>query len=380
MLVGIDGRAFGWSGIGRYIRHLVAALLRGYGGRHFVVYLPRAWHAEARKIWGAEVQLASVTPSYYSWREQCLLPWQLRRGRTPLMHFTHFNAPLLYRSPLVVTIHDLTRFSFPPQRVRSRWQEWAHAAVWYSVVRRAVRIICVSETTRQELLDRYPPAERKSVVIREGVSEIFQAQPQKDDQEILRRLGISLPYLLNVGVWMRHKNHARLLAAFARVKARGWRGKLVITGQGRAHDVDVPRLARKWGVEREVIFPGSVSDSELAALYRHAEVFLFPSLAEGFGLPPLEAMASGVPVVAAQAGSLPEVLGGAAVWVDPRREQSIAEGVWSLLRSPARRSRYAARGLRWARRYRWEDAACATWSVYCEAWEAACGREKMRVH
>jgi glycosyltransferase involved in cell wall biosynthesis len=296
------------------------------------------------------------------------------------MHFTHFNAPLLYRRPLVVTIHDLTRFAFPPQRRRGKWQEWAHAAVWYSVVRRAVRVICVSETTRRQLLARCPWAKKKSVVIREGISEIFQAQTSGADKQILRRLRVSQPYLLNVGVWMQHKNHARLLSAFARLKARGWRGKLVITGAGRPSDVNVPQLVRKMGLEREVIFPGFVSDEELAVLYRHAEIFLFPSLAEGFGLPPLEAMASGTPVVASRAGSLPEILGRAAVWVNPWRVESIAEGIWGLLVSPPRCRKYTVEGLRHVQQYRWEKAARATWEVYREAWAIACQQRKIQVH
>jgi glycosyltransferase involved in cell wall biosynthesis len=282
------------------------------------------------------------------------------------MHFLHFNAPLFYRRPSVVTIHDLTRFLFPAQKHRGLFHQWAYEEVFRSTILHARRIIAVSEHTRNDLARFFPDAAERTVVIPEGVEhDQYRPAPHPSSgDEMLMRLGVTKPYLLFVGVWMNHKNLSRLLEAFREVRRQGFPGRLVITGSGRAHDEDVPRMVQRLGLSQVVLFPGNVPEDLLPSLYRQAFVFVFPSLYEGFGLPPLEAMACGVAVVASRVASLPEVLGAAAEYVDPLSSEDIARGILRVLRDRSHRDLLIQRGRARAQMYHWERCARETLEVY----------------
>ncbi len=359
MRIGIDARAYQWTGLGQYTRHLLANLVALPAAHEYVVFAPRAFARDLAAL--PRVTAVPVTGSYYSVREQTMFLMSLLRTRVDLMHFLHFNAPVLYRRPSVVTVHDLTRFFFPAQRPRGPLHQWVYEEVFGASVMHARRIIAVSEHTRNDLLRFFPAVAERTVVIHEGVEhERFHPHQQEDDAHALAALGVREPYFLFVGVWMNHKNISRLLEAFQRIRIEGFRGQLVITGAGRTYDDDVAGWVRHLGLAEDVRLPGHVADDVLPMLYRHAEAFVFPSLYEGFGLPPLEAMACGVPVIASHVASLPEILGDAAVYVDPLSSEDIARGLRMVLTDTEARAELVRRGLVHARRYAWQRCARET--------------------
>lgn len=361
MKIGLDARAWAWTGVGRYIRNLLRELTELTSEHQYYVLIPSGLARAVRGLHG--VHPVPVRDSYYSTYEQVGFPQVLRRLPVDLMHFPHFNVPVLYRRPFVVTIHDLTRFRFAGQRHRDWLHQQAYQFVFRSAVRHARTVIAVSAFTEQEVLQRFPEARGKTAVVYEGVEEWHFGTGDSGDHA-LRRLGISTPYLLYVGLWMRHKNLPGLIEAFRLIRQAGYKGILVITGEGRPWDEDVQGLARAAGVERAVLLPGSVSDPDLAVLYRRTDCFIFPSFAEGFGLAPLEALACGAPVVASRAGSLPEILGSAALYADPQDPRSFARAVSLVLGDQALRAELRAAGPVQARRYLWRACAKATLAVY----------------
>jgi glycosyltransferase involved in cell wall biosynthesis len=363
VIIGIDARAYGWAGLGRYARNLLRHMTMIPSPHTFVVFAPRAFCRELADL--PCVRPVPVTHSYYSVAEQTVFLASLLAERVDVMHFLHFNAPLFYRRPSVVTVHDLTRFFFPAQKRRGLLHQWAYEEVFRAAVEHAGALITVSEHTRRDLLRFFPQVSARTVVIREGVEhERFRPDPGANDEDRLHAFGVRAPYLLFVGVWMNHKNLPRLLQAFRLVRRRGFRGTLVLTGEGRKSDEDVRGMVRRLQLADDVVLPGIVPEDVLPSLYRRASAFVFPSLYEGFGLPPLEAMACGVPVVASRVASLPEVLGPAAEFVDPLSPEDIARGVRHVLEDQQHRQFLVARGMERARQFRWEQCAQETLQVY----------------
>lgn len=367
MRIGIDARAYDWTGIGRYARNILrelAASALQTPSLSLVVFVPRRFAREVSAL--PKTAVIPVRESYYSLYEQTGFLHTVRRQRVDLMHFLSFNVPVLYRRPFVVTIHDLTRFTFQGQKHHGWLHQRAYEAVFGSAIRHAAHVIAVSRWTALELLQRFPAVAGRLSVITEGVEEQFVPRPdaEADDGQVLESLGVRRPYLLYVGLWMRHKNLAVVLEAFRRIRDTGFPGTLVITGEGRAWDEDPSSMAASSGVRSSVVLPGRVSDAALVALYRRAEALLFPSLSEGFGLPPLEAMACGTPVITSSAGSLPEILGEAALFVDPRNPRELADAALVLLGDSDLRARLIRAGLERASRYTWRACATETAALY----------------
>ncbi len=364
--IGIDARAYGWTGIGRYARNLLATVTaeaqRTHADIEFVVFVPPQYAQEVSAL--PHTRVIPVRDSYYSLYEQTGFLVRLLRTKIDLMHFLHFNAPIAYRRPYVVTIHDLIRFHFPGQRHASTLHQWAYRAVFASAVTHARHIIAVSAFTKSELIRKFPSVAGNVSAIGEGVDMHFSPAATPTDDTVLKQRGITRPYVLYVGLWMKHKNLPRLLHAFRLAREGGLTGQLVMTGDRTTGGEDIHVHAHREGVADSLVLPGRVSDEELSVLYRHARTFVFPSLYEGFGLPPLEAMASGTPVVAARAGSLPEVLGDAALYTDPHSPRDIAAALLLLESDPQLRQQLRIRGFTRAKRFSWDTCGRATLELY----------------
>ena len=369
MKIAIDARALGWEGIGRYTRNLLLNLAGLNNSHRYIALISKenadVFSALQKHLPKGKVAGFQVDGSYYSWREQVVLPWQLMNVKADLFHFTHFNVPLLFRKPYVVTIHDCTRFNFPGQQRQGLFQQVAYEAVFASACARAEGIITVSKSTREEL-SRLPIKIKKGVsVIYEGVEDVFQQEVDASVMEKLRMLiGTDQKYILYVGVWMSHKNIERLIKAFAVAMRRVPDLKLVITGKPKRGYIAVSRAVHEYGLRDHVIFPGFVPDYLMPALYQRAVCLVFPSLYEGFGLPALEALASGAPVVASNVTSLPEILGSSAVFVNPENVDSIAGGIEKLLTDDALSRKLVAKGREQAKKFSWETCAQEHVRVY----------------
>lgn len=370
MRIAIDARALSWTGIGRYTRNLVRELLSAQSPHEFVLLVGEKHEEQVRKEFPG-TEIVPVESSYYSWREQTKLAWQLNRVRADIFHFTHFNVPLLFRRPYVVTIHDVTRFFFPGQKRQYLRQQLAYEYLLAATVRRAREVICVSQATYEDLLGlplgigRQELA-RKSHIIPEGVEAHFwQPVTREARLKVRMQLGIPNPYLLFVGVWMSHKNLQRILEAFRQLRASNPDLFLVLTGRPRPGYVDVLGMARRLGVAEAIVFAGYVPDHLLPALYAEARCLTFPSLYEGFGLPALEAAAVGTSVVAANVSALPEVLGpDAAAYCNPEYVPGITAAIAQVLAGGESLDAIRAAGRKRAASFAWKACAQKTLEVY----------------
>jgi len=306
------------------------------------------------------------------------LPVRLRRLRADVYHGPAVFLPLIklgYRT--VVTVHDLVSFLFP-STVPRKYSLYMRLMTRLAV-RSADRIIAVSGATKEDLSRVLGVPDARVAVIHEAVAPEFTVPTTPAAVEaVARRYGIRAPYCLFVGNLEPRKNLARLIEAFALVRARrrsatGPCPQLVVAGTRGWLYSGIFRAVERHGVTGDIVFTGYVAPADLPALYAGAACFVFPSLYEGFGLPVLEAMAVGTPVVASRVGAIPEVAGDAAILVDAQKAEEIAGAIEAVLDDGGLRRDLAARGRARARRFTWENVARQTLAVY-EAVHAADGR------
>lgn len=289
-----------------------------------------------------------------------LLPLKLARERIDLVHMPANVAPALSPCPVVVTIHDANFHRFP-ETYDPGYRRYGNLA-FRLAARRAVRVITDSGFSAKDLARYFGANPRKISVVHLGVS--------RDSAVAAKEGPMDSPYILFVGSLEPHKNVRRLVEAFALFRAPGDEVAqdyrlIVVGGSGRDYEQVVAEISRH-GLENAVHITGHVTKERLEQLYRHASIFAFPSLNEGFGLPPLEAMARGVPVVAAAAGSLPEVLDDAALYCDPFDPEDIARALSKIASDKLLRVRLSEAGSRRAEQFTWEKTTLATLEVYRE--------------
>lgn len=264
----------------------------------------------------------------------------------------------------VLTIHDLSSLTMPGVNRRG-WL--AHRLFGRRACRHADRIIAISEHTKRDLLHHHRVPEDKIRVVPNGLSARFQPPAAEDVAQVRDRWTGGRPFVLFVGVLQPRKNVPALLRAYAAARAQGLDWPLVIAGgKGWGYE-PIFALVDELKLGDAVVFTGRVEDAELPALYGAAEIFAFPSLYEGFGWPPLEAMACGTPVICSNASSLPEVVGEAALSVDPRDERAWTEAILRLAGDADLRCSLRESGRRRAALFSWERCARETWAVYQEA-------------
>ena len=321
------------------------------------------------------------------------LPAAALRGSVDVLHVT-YNAPPVASCPVVVTVHDIS-FEHYPEFFSPRDYAILKTLVPLSA-RRAARVITVSQHAKREIVQRYGIDPQRVAVTYEAAAEQF--QPVTDPvalQAVRSKYGIGDGlFLLALGNLQPRKNIGRLVEAFGRavnsqqstVNSQQWTAdsdrseassencslstvhcSLVIAGKAQWRESDIFATVQAAGLEDRVMFPGYVDDADLPALYSAATAFVYPSLYEGFGLPPLEAMACGTPVICSTAASLPEVVGDASISIDPLRVDSLAQGLRDVLGSAVLRDDLRARGLRRAAQFSWDRCAAETLAVYAAA-------------
>ncbi len=265
--------------------------------------------------------------------------------------------------PSVVTVHDLVRLAFP--FAKEGWISATGLMLDRTGIRKATHVICVSEVTKRDLLRHLDVPEEKITVIHNGVNHDVFHPCQKQPHSRFRS-----PYLLYVGSERPRKNLGALLRAFALVKQQGTPfHSLTLLKVGPAGRSDTFRKvtweeACRLGIEYDIQFVENISDQELAVIYSNAIALVFPSLYEGFGLPVVEAMACGCPVITSNVSSLPEIAGSAALLVDPCNSEAIAEAIRSVILDSTTRTHLRDQGLLRARDFSWDKTAQATFRVY----------------
>lgn len=359
--VGIDARKIGDSGIGRYLRNLLRCLLELDRESHYVLYVGRA-DLPAVNFDSSRVSLVVETAGKYGLKEHVSLPVKAMRERVDLFHAPHYVLPAFLPCPSVVTIHDTIHLAAPPRKPFNAAYHYAKL-VMGSAVRRARAVIVDSQYTKRDLTARFRVKETKVNVIPLGVDPVFQPVPSDEVSAWLAAKGLPERYVLYVGNFKPHKNLLRLVRAFEPVSART-DCALVLSGRMEDYAKAVLREVARLGLAERVRVMREVSDEALRYLYSGAAVFVLPSLLEGFGLSPLEAMACGAPVVVSDIPQLRETIREYGVRVDPNSEQAIAEALLSLLCHEERRQQYAVRGRECARQFAWEVTARKTLEVY----------------
>ena len=364
MRVAIDVRKLHDFGIGTYIRNLLRHLSRiDHDTEYVLLSLPRDIDTPATL--GANFRAVAQSSPNYSIREQVYVPWALWREKPDVFHAPHYVLPPAVSCRSVVTIHDCIHLRFPQYLPSRAAYLYARASMW-AAAHRSTRILTVSEASKRDILHYFDVPPDKIDVVYNALDERLSTAP--DDDAIARvrqRYQLDHGFILYAGNIKPHKNLVRLIEAFDGLRRDGFDDlTLLIIGDEISKWPALRHAVHAHKLHKHVRFLGFLSDDTLAALYRMAAVFVFPSLYEGFGLPPLEAMASGTPVVTSNVSSLPEVAGDAAVLVDPTDTIDIKEGIKRILTDPGLRERLQARGLARAREFSWEHSVRRTRQIY----------------
>ena len=310
------------------------------------------------------------------------LPLALRRERVDLLHVQYTTPiPWLCSCPVITTVHDITFKLFP------EWYSFKDRTLLNLTVpismKLAAKVITDSKSSREDILKSYRIAPEKVAVTLLGLPEEFVLESNRDAnerrevssetrQQILEKYGIVSPFVLSVGVLQPRKNNLLLIEAFARAKARfNLPHKLYLVGKlgWKTQLSELTDLARECGGDvaaESVVFPGYVEDADLPTLYRMCDLFAHPALYEGFGIPPLEAMACGATVLSSDAPALPEVVGDAAKTVAARSAKAWEDAIGELLQDAELRNDYSAKGLLRSKLFRWEETAKRTFEIYLD--------------
>lgn len=375
--IGIDARFYGplGKGLGRYTQEIVDQVTVRDTKHQYVIFLGKDNFDEYTPPNKHVTKVLADIP-WYGLAEQRQLPRLIRQEQIDLMHFPHFNIPVFCPVPFVVTIHDLILTKFPTTRATTLGplkyfiKNLAYRFVINRAVRKAERVIAVSNFTKQDIQEQFGIPEKKIVMIYEGVAKLEHAvdstyTSKLKSKEVLSNYCILEPYLLYVGNAYPHKNLESLVSVFLKLQPKYPHLKLVLVGKDDYFYLRLKEFVhQQTGETSSIIFPGYVPDRDLQTLFSRAAAYVFPSRYEGFGLPPLEAMSRGCPVVSSDATCLPEILGTAAVYFDPTKEASMRTAIMSVLDDAKLRQTLITVGYSQIKNYDWTTAAQATINVY----------------
>ncbi len=373
MRVGIDIRPIRDFGVGTYIRNVVRTLGRLDRETDYFLIGGRDRVREIGKL-PANFHVVPFSGEEYSPRAYLAFSQLLRHYRCDLVHIPHlFWTPLFLPCPYVITVHDLLDFMYRAHN-GSGLRRAGHRYLTHRILSRAARILAVSQFTKMDIQRLFRIPENQIEVVYNAIDDRFGVGHATDaDRELIaERYQCNYPFLLYAGRISPHKNVVRIIEAFSALKAELEKEgkypdlKLIIIGDEVSRHPDIRRTVIKSGVQNDVRFLGFVPIEVLRIFYDVAKVFVFPSLYEGFGLPPLEAMAHGTPVVTSNTSSLPEVVGSAAMLVNPENVFEIMRSVHKVLVDQPLREKLKQRGYEQVQRFSWEASVQRILNVYRE--------------
>ena len=360
--IGIDARMAHEFGIGTYVCGLLDQFAALDTRNQYVLF---GDVARLRRRFGDRFALVAAHSGKYSLRQQIELPRLIRRAGVDLFHSPHYVVPARAGVPVVVTVHDLVHLRRDLRPGVKHWLASVYArALIGAAVRKARRVITGAHAAQREIETEFPVAIGKTIVIHHGADGATQhnggVEPARVDA-FRRTHGLTRPLVLFVGNPKPHKNLPAVLATLAELKRRGRRARLALVGSS---PEAVRDLIAAQDLADDVVALGYLPDDEMPLAYAAADVLLFPSLCEGFGLPPLEAMAASIPVVTSNVSTLPEVVGDAALTVDPRDVGALADAVGRVLDDADLRRELVARGHERLRHFTWRRSAEAHLALY----------------
>lgn len=365
--IGIDARMYGYAqtGIGNYIRHLLKYIFKLDKENNYVIFLlPEEY--DNFELPNERIRKIKVSAKWYGWKEQFLFPIELYKENLDLMHFTHFNSPVLYFKKSIVTIHDVTPYFFPGHKMKSVIRKIGFRTVFFSSVKKASKVIAVSKNTKIDIVKHFKIKKNKIDVIYEGADGQFKViNNNQKITEIKKKYNITKPFIFYTGVWRNHKNLVGLVKAFGILKNKyKLNYQLVLGGKEDPYYPEVRKTWEKLKLEKEIIRTGFIKQEELSLFYNAAEIFVIPSFYEGFGLIGLEAMSCGTPVVSSDKTSLPEVLGDAAIYFNPNNPEEMAEKMKLVLTDKKLYNELREKGFKQVEKYSWERMGGETIEIY----------------
>lgn len=354
-----------FPGIGRYVSNLAQAMVAQLANDETLLLIvdrsrPSTWqlpHAQKN------VKIIETTISPFSLSQQWHIPKRLKQENADVYHSPYYLMPYLTGLPTAVTIHDLIPQLFPdyfPAKTRRLSSLFKRLAI-----SRATAIVTDSQATRQDVLTKYKLPPTKVTAVPLAADNRFIPQSQTEIKRVRQKFNLSEAYILYLGINKPHKNITMLVEAYIQLaEQRKTVPQLVIAGAWDGRYPEAKELAQQSNVNHLIHFPGPIPDKDLPALYSGALFFVFPSLYEGFGLPPIEAMACGTAVVCANSASLVEVAGEAALTFDPNHKQALVSHMRQFLDDADLIKTYEQRSLKQASSFSWQKTAVATLNCY----------------
>lgn len=369
MRIGIDARFVGpqGTGLGKYTEKLIENLSQIDKKNQYVIFLKKE-NLNWGKL-GPNFTRVEADIPWYSIEEQILLPQIFQKEKLDVLHIPHFNVPILYKGKIIVTIHDLIHHHFSETSATTKNQiifktkRIAYKLIISQSVKKAQKIITPSSYVKDEVVKYFKVAPDKITVTYEAAEEEYFKETAKIKPKILN-FDIKSPFILYVGNAYPHKNLNNLLEAFKILNSQFSTLNLVIVC---ARDVFANRLEEKVAklhLEKSVQMPGYIKPGDLSVIFKKAQAYISPTLSEGFGIPGLNAMASGLPVICSDIPILKEVYKDAAHYFNPKDPKDMAEKISQVLRDSKLSSRLSQNGLKLAKTYSWSKMARQTLKIY----------------
>lgn len=371
MKIVIDARMYGLehAGIGRYVLNLINQIEKQDKKNNYFILLRKRYYQQL-KFKNKKFNKVLVDIPHYSIKEQFFLPGILKKIKPDLVHFPHFNLPIFWQGQYVVTIHDLIKHQSKGKETTTRlaflyWPKYIfYRLIIFLAIKRAEKIITPSNFWKKELVKNYKIKPNKIIVTYEGADEFLNKKTDKR-KETLKKYNINKPFVIYTGNLYPHKNVPRLVKAIALLnQEKKEQSSLVIAC---SRNIFMERFENEIEDIKgniQVVLVGFVPTDDLIALYQEAEAFVTPSLLEGFGLPGLEAMASGTPVISSKASCLPEIYGEAAVYFNPLSIKDMAKKIKAVTGNKETRSQLIKKGYQQVKKYSWGKMARETLKVY----------------
>jgi len=354
------------AGSGVYTRHLVANLQDLCHDHQLFLY---AFGSEGGRTFRTRFETVVRDTAWM----HLVLPRKIRRDRIDVFHATSLGAPLPIPCPSVLTVLDLTVIRYP-EWFDHRWFYFHTRTMLPILAPRVDRIVTISHCSKRDLMEHYGlPAEKIAIIPPAVDHRLFHGQHDpRSVRSVCERFAVPGRFILSVGTLEPRKNLSRLIESFAILRRQAMDDYLLVIVGAKGWQYDqIFRTVRTLGLEDSVRFLGYVPEPDLPLLYQAADLFVYPSLYEGFGVPILEAMACGCPVVCSNRSSMPEVVGDAGILVDPEDREAMADAMWRVLSDPSLAQALRIRGSERAQHFRWDASARMLLAVYEGVWRGA---------